>query len=433
METFKLYTEKFVDYMVPTDKEKQLYDFYVLSTLKQLVDQMNRTDIAQTAVVNLDDDTVESVYDAYTKIVEYTAPSIADAAFFAVCSEAYHITAEASINIVQRQPEYFTIDKFKHLTLLFSELLWDDNLNTSIISKSREVISKMANKARKGQIRNAVISDELKRENDSRLERVYLVREFMNKYGLSSSRFMQFASDLFRCYTWTESYGGRNWSYIADEWLRLKQANNIDQRAFAIDRLYQAQHNTGSMLNKLNSYEGSVGGYKWIKTALDRKFHTQSPAELFDKASGSLRGLCSRVMHMYNRMTGAKLQTAPMTKPTDISAKLPLKKLEQQLMILGDEVGVMFGKEVWPVVTHKEAPSYNISFKLYGEGTFELSSDLFVYCFFKLTYDRNNDCYRLKRLSTGHETIIEDYEDLADILSSTLVTFFENRSGDVKI
>jgi len=59
----------------------------------------------------------------------------------------------------------------------------------------------------------------------------------------------------------------------------------------AADRVYQLQHNTGALLNKVGEYSGD-----WVKTLLNVKYKANNPEELMRYASPFMKQLAGHVL-----------------------------------------------------------------------------------------------------------------------------------------
>ena len=104
------------------------------------------------------------------------------------------------------------------------------------------------------------------------------------------------AGKAFRELNWHDSYGGETWGKIADAWRSLDKAKTRQDMAVWIDHVYDLQHNTDTVFNKLKSYYKDRG-YGWIKDALDFKANLKDLWELYDKVSPSMQRLTPPVLH----------------------------------------------------------------------------------------------------------------------------------------
>ena len=93
---------------------------------------------------------------------------------------------------------------------------------------------------------------------------------------------------------WQRAYGGEAWANIANAWMQLYRAHNLKDIIIYIDHIYDIEHNTGSVFDKLASYRDENNRYGWIKSLLDRKAGMNSPLELYSKVSPAMKPLLAR-------------------------------------------------------------------------------------------------------------------------------------------
>jgi hypothetical protein len=106
---------------------------------------------------------------------------------------------------------------------------------------------------------------------------------------------------------WANMYGGANWAKICKGWLRLNDASSNKELFMAIDNVYDLQHNTGSIFNKVERYSifyinhgkdiESSSAYGWIKDFLDLKYESTNPWDLYEYLSHSLKPVVGRLLH----------------------------------------------------------------------------------------------------------------------------------------
>jgi hypothetical protein len=129
----------------------------------------------------------------------------------------------------------------------------------------------------------------------------------IKKSGMTLSEWVTMCGKFFKDGAWFGSYGGKAWYDICEGWLMLNNATSISGNmgvmsmlqkgakkpemqipmGVAIDYIYDLQHNTGSVLNKMKAYY--EGGYKWLKESLDFKRYLKSLYELLPHVSSSLK------------------------------------------------------------------------------------------------------------------------------------------------
>ncbi|MEI7480423.1 MAG: DUF5662 family protein [bacterium] len=112
---------------------------------------------------------------------------------------------------------------------------------------------------------------------------------------IPSIDFMKLASDAFGELHWSSMYGGPKWESIADAWISLYYAESDRDLVTYIDHVYDLQHNTSTVFNKLHSYYKN-SSYEWIKKALDYKYSTESLYDLFGITSPDLQRFAAAVI-----------------------------------------------------------------------------------------------------------------------------------------
>jgi predicted GNAT family acetyltransferase len=111
---------------------------------------------------------------------------------------------------------------------------------------------------------------------------------------------------VFREGIWSGGYGGEKWAKIAEAFVLLHYANTPEKIAFAIDKVYDLQHNTNTVFNKVEKY-AKDGGYRWVLEMLDFKYHLQNPRELLPLASSDLKKLALLVLKDFGTPTKESL------------------------------------------------------------------------------------------------------------------------------
>jgi hypothetical protein len=263
----KLLLEKNIYYKLPKDKEEQLYDFYLLTYLQDLPENKNATGVQQS------NPEIESSLSEATKLItDELKPKLLSAIEFAVAAEFRHI---------------FVNNGAKNLKKFFDEY------------GEKKFIRKYAEEYKLKSTFGDVWSDRDREELVDRFKensRGYLDSyKALKKTKVSTEKIMEMATDAFKKLSWERSYGGTPWSNIAKGWLMLNNAKTYKDKVIAIDHVYDLQHNTNTVFNKLKSYYKN--GYNWIKQALDHKRDIKNVWELVDKASPSARQLAGYVAH----------------------------------------------------------------------------------------------------------------------------------------
>jgi ribosomal protein L7/L12 len=285
--SFTRYVEIFgsFDYQVPEDKEQQLYDFYMLSLLygqssfqRNVVDRP-ATDIPAPTKVGTfnNEDKIDYMLEEVAKrLLPQLKHNLLDAVFFAICAELRHIydfldveTLHKLLGLLNgRQKDAFT--KYNKNYLLIKDMSYR-TINPQRVPKVRD-----------------------KEYADSSTTYRNSYKAFL-KSGADRHTFVELADILFLNGQWASSYGGKAWADIAKGWLSLDRAKTFPQMMVQIDHVYDLQHNTDTVFNKLQSYLKN-NSFSWIADALDHKAKIKSPYEIMDKVSGPMKQLAQRAI-----------------------------------------------------------------------------------------------------------------------------------------
>ena len=239
-------------YALPRDKEKQLYDFYMLSALKG----------------SGDPDIKEAIRYTREKLLPSLKEELLKAIFFALMSEFRH----AGHNYDEGHWGSWEMDKMGPHEDLFKKYLkrwrryWNrpQDIPQSAYDMHREDVARMASYAAATDVA-------------PRWQMVKLARLVFDKLP------------------WEPGYGGKAWAKIASGWLKLNNAKNDRDMQVWIDHVYDLQHNSDTVFNKLREYYKNAG-HGWIRRALNYKAAIKSPWEIFDKTSENMQRLASFAM-----------------------------------------------------------------------------------------------------------------------------------------
>jgi len=144
------------------------------------------------------------------------------------------------------------------------------------------------------------------------------VREAMRTTDMGKAAVVQDMKHWFQSATWNQSYGGKAWAGIADGWLILHRARTKNAMAVAIDHVYDLQHNTDTVFNKLKRYYDSGTGYKWIKQALDFKAQLKNMRDLLPKCSSAMRRMARPILQAagVQSVSGAEADSFAQPEPS---------------------------------------------------------------------------------------------------------------------
>jgi len=273
-EICELLLELTFNYKVPKEKKLLLYDFYLM----ELIDN-SKARPGSNWILRPDPNLKSSVSAAKEDLLKKLKKELLDALLFAVSAEFRHILDD-NINITSKQLRDYFKKKGK-LKFLESYVKNWSLINSTYEKFLTDEPDDFVTKERRLYMRS----------NPARL-RAFKV---LKKTKIKPEDFMKLAEGVFRDLSWDSSYGGKPWAGIAKGWGRLNKAEGQD-RYIWIDHVYDLQHNTNTVFNKLASYYDTTSGYDWIKTALDYKANTKDEWDLYNKVSPSMKRLAAATL-----------------------------------------------------------------------------------------------------------------------------------------
>jgi hypothetical protein len=315
-----LLNEKYFKYQPPASKELLMYDFYVLDYLNAILPYPSK------GFRDLNPDLEDSIKDAVHTLYPYLKNELLNVVFYAVCAEMRH----AHSNFGNGEGFKDKIDKqqFQLYKTYLKYIIYHGKTGAQ-----KQELTDVFNVRKPS---SDVRTPESEKNNDSARNLSYKAANYaIKKIGLDRKDFMEVSEIIFREGSWPTSYGGRAWGDICSGWLLLDRSNKIDpnQRTsisnaasldkkseteydksrrkvekstsvepmgVAIDHVYDLQHNTDTVFNKLKSYYNSTKGYRWIAQALDHKANVETYHELLDKCSGVVKAMALPVL--YNKL-----------------------------------------------------------------------------------------------------------------------------------
>jgi len=242
------------DYNVSNDPEKILYDFYVLSYLSTL----NLDVTAKNANVSFFGDIEEYtslIEDAENKLLPYLKTEMLSAVFYALCCEIRYInSSDTDVDILRTTyKQYPFINSYrKYIFRYYGEV-----------------------------------------------EREKSYKKIISLVGNNNVNFVQAAKFIFENWAWDEAYGGQAWATICDGWLRLYNSSNKKDLYISIDHLYDLEHNTGSVFNKLEKYL-KKGTTDWLRNALNLKAKIKSIHTVLPLCSSDMKKIALQVLKKAN-------------------------------------------------------------------------------------------------------------------------------------
>jgi len=149
----------------------------------------------------------------------------------------------------------------------------------------------------------------------------------MMKSSSSLKHIVDLCECLFENAEWEPDYGGDSWADICKGWKRLNSAKSKGPLIVAIDHVYDLQHNTDTVFNKLHNYYKD--GFEWLKEALDFKKHIKNPFALYEVISPSLKPIAARILKKSWNTTKQDYQNSG---EKNILTEVKFKELLQELL-----------------------------------------------------------------------------------------------------
>jgi len=145
----------------------------------------------------------------------------------------------------------------------------------------------------------------------SRCDRMFKVLRAIKKSEFFVRDFIVLAGKVFSDNElWEDGFGGPAWASIASGWLKLYNAEKMNEIIEAVDHVYDLEHNNDIVFDKMGKYysrqKNSFGeevAFKWIKKNLNRKARAISPYELISYVSPVVRIITQRVLFYNNKTT----------------------------------------------------------------------------------------------------------------------------------
>jgi hypothetical protein len=239
-------------YAVPKDKEKQLYDFYMLSTLGNTGDK------------DIDD----AVRHTRERLFPTLKKELLKAVFFALMSELRHkgLTYAQQYHNEEIENELKTsLGPYADIFLKYIDNIRDFRGGRRTVSSERH--------------------PEYPGEESERLKSYEAAKDAGPRWKMVKA-----ALAAFNKLPWVPGFGGPAWGEVARGWLKLSSAESLEDMQVWIDHVYDLQHNNGTVFNKLKEYY-KRGSHEWLSNALDFKARIKSPWEIRDGVSDSMKRL----------------------------------------------------------------------------------------------------------------------------------------------
>ena len=246
------------EYYPSVDREELMFDFYLMSALPRP-----------------EDETLDFVLEENRKkLYIYLKKHMLDAVFFAICAEFRHVfdqLSEKSDALKKYFKKKDTYEFFQKYAVYY-------------LAKNSSSAGEYLDRP---ELRNRHKEDQDKRRYSYQAAK---------QCGATDEEFVAMAQDAFLDLSWSGAYGGKPWAGICDGWEKLFSVSdkNIKELSIWIDHIYDLQHNTDTVFNKLKEYYKD--GYGWIKHALDFKYNLKNLYQLFDKVSPDLKNFSAAVI-----------------------------------------------------------------------------------------------------------------------------------------
>jgi hypothetical protein len=395
-------------YKIPGDREKRLYDFYLLNLYKSFMENQNYAKRLQT-LPGVDDDTVKDleaiVQDGSRELGAEIRDDLLAAIVTAVSSEFRHIVdSNTHIDIEDFMKDKGVFENFKKWMRSYHRSLGQD--------KVPYYWNRPTDRKNQGSNKSYTAASKATKSS-----------------GWDLESFMNIAMKAFKSLNWGSSYGGKRWADIAKSWFKLKNAPEKEWPIW-IDHVFDLEHNTGTMLNKVKRF-GKDGNYSWIKKALDAKF-SMTPIQLA-RASSIPMSIVGRL----NRITGVsgtvqdhdgKKKGAEKDAEKDVKKDTEKKKSDIKAIIRSGvyvfKDGDGFGASIRTKPGHVEAFDifpFNIeegALFVARDNGLKIKSILVMPDFFEVDFGRSSEIYAMKtpsKIESFKHVVIDrfgvDYEE----------------------
>ena len=273
----KLYQiSKNIESNAPSPPQYLMADFYLLSTMASLAKTHERISL------KVNKNILYSIQEANNKLLNELKNKLLRDLFLCIAAEFRHVISEGNTSeSVFNESEYdfgssnsdFLHEFYAHFTdSQISSASRNPSLDFSLIEEEtglseEEIIKELGATAR---IRS--LYSLLKMAREDSMENVILKTK-----------------STFDLDAWDHSFGGKSWSAICIAWLNLNKAKTMDEKMIAIDRIYDLEHNSGNVFDKLSSYEKNNDDHAWISSLLDFKYAVVTLWGLYDVCSSDCK------------------------------------------------------------------------------------------------------------------------------------------------
>jgi hypothetical protein len=291
-----LLVESWKQYTLPSDKKLLLYDFYVLSYMTTAL--LSPPDIAMqkgSFVGRTEEELKSNIKEIENVLLPFLKKELRTVLFIAIASEIRHVFTESNISndIPHGSPHEIYSHLFDSSNKAYADLFVAYSKKWAIRSlKTFSDPYAPLDKSDKSGIENDRFS-----LSDTRLLALKVAKLAMHDTNSTTVDFAKMAEYLFYNEEWTKGYGGNSWGAIAEAYSMLNQDSSKDfnNLQVVIDHIYDLQHNTDTVFNKIMDYSSIYGNYIWIKDALDFKANIINVRQLLKYCSSQMRKLALEV------------------------------------------------------------------------------------------------------------------------------------------
>jgi predicted nucleotidyltransferase len=287
------------------DKQQMMMDFYFLTGVSQMLPEF---------AAGLDMDEMDNAVNfVLEQIVDFVQKDLAAATFFAICAEMRHVYAQNDFKGVAELIKDHDTPGTQQITVkTVKKDSPDFKLNIPYDVSNTEEVMKMWKKytvsyAGLNQFNVGPSDDRLIKygefgvQKGSQRSYVHSWKAAKNASKGDNISFAELAKFCFLKARWSDAYGGGPWAGIAHFYIEVATARTLQEKIDNIDKLFSLQHNTGTVLNKVQNYTKD-GSHQWIGKALDFKFNVRDFWEYKDKVSPGL----SRIVAATSKVISGK-------------------------------------------------------------------------------------------------------------------------------
>lgn len=261
-------------YRLPSNKEEQMFDFYMLTMLS------NKT---QNKTLNA------YVNECRNILLPSLKEELLKDVFFSISQEIRHYPdkihvhhSKKKLKDILNEKQIKAIEKFQRNIEVFGDALLTHRDRIEDFYKNH--------------LDDEKYEDIFLNSDEEKNQLIVLISSL--KTELTEKQFVEICKKLFdpENIFWEPKYGGKKWYEICKGWLNLYNAKTLNNIMIWIDHIYDLEHNTGSLFDKLNSYRKNKS-WDWIRQSLDLKKDIKSPVEIIDKVSPKMKILARPVLY----------------------------------------------------------------------------------------------------------------------------------------